>query len=243
MSKPSQNKALRTLVRRDRRPMSQLPVGSPTDDRFRSSLNCGHRTSGPPLPKGAMALNRCAIARCAGSPTASAATGGKIVRGCAACLRTWWSRIERSAIPAQDAGGCICIVKNLNDGHRAIGEAVIMLTRSLKQFRLDNIEVCCGLQKLVRAMMLQGCRKADRAEVVERDRFATPNSLKSHGERNLLSHLAILVPKRQSCACLRGQYTPFERLNLHSARGTVGAPHPAISRLGAFRTPAAAACG
>src|SRR5882757_5220069 len=187
MSKPSQNKALRTLVRRDRRPMSQLPVGSPTDDRFRSSLNCGHRTSGPPLPKGAMALNRCAIARCAGSPTASAATGGKIVRGCAACLRTWWSRIERSAIPAQDAGGCICIVKNLNDGHRAIGEAVIMLTRSLKQFRLDNIEVCCGLQKLVRAMMLQGCRKADRAEVVERDRFATPNSLKSHGERNLLS--------------------------------------------------------
>jgi hypothetical protein len=41
----------------------------------------------------------------------------------------------------------------------------------LKQFRLDSIEVCCGLQKLVRAMMLQGCRKADRAEVVERDRF------------------------------------------------------------------------
>src|SRR5580692_10933151 len=27
-------------------------------------------------------------------------------------------------------------------------------------------------------MMLQGCRKADRAEVVERDRFATPNYLK-----------------------------------------------------------------
>src|SRR5216683_8112355 len=51
-------------------------------------------------------------------------------------------------------------------------------------------EVCCGLQKLVRAMMLQGCRKADRAEVVERDPFATPNSLKSHGERNLLSPLS-----------------------------------------------------
>src|ERR1700680_4382606 len=76
---------------------------------------------------------------------------------------------------------------NLNDGYRAIGEAVIIMTRSLKQFRLDNIEVCCGLQNLVRAMILQGCRKADRAEVVERDRFATPNSLKSHGERNLLS--------------------------------------------------------
>jgi hypothetical protein len=48
---------------------------------------------------------------------------------------------------AQDAEGCICIVKNLNDGHRAIGKAEIILTSSLKQFRLDNIEVCCGLQK------------------------------------------------------------------------------------------------
>src|SRR6267154_1085606 len=36
-------------------------------------------------------------------------------------------------------------------------------------------------------MMLQGCRKADRAEVVEGDCFATPNSLKSHRQRNLLS--------------------------------------------------------
>src|ERR1700688_3097235 len=49
---------------------------------------------------------------------------------------------------------------NLNDGYRAIGEAVIILTRSLKQFRLDKIEVCCGPQKLVCAMMLQGCRKS-----------------------------------------------------------------------------------
>src|ERR1700687_6147361 len=56
---------------------------------------------------------------------------------------------------------------NLNNGYRAIGEAVIILTRSLKQFRLDKVEVCCGPQKLVCAMMLQGCRKADRAEVVE----------------------------------------------------------------------------
>src|ERR1700693_3303318 len=67
------------------------------------------------------------------------------------------------------------------------GEAGIILTRSSRQLRLDKIEVCCGLQKSVRAMMLQGCRKADRAEVVERDRFATPNSLKSHWGRNLLS--------------------------------------------------------
>jgi hypothetical protein len=44
-------------------------------------------------------------------------------------------------IRAQDAEGCICIVKNLNDGHPAIGEAEIILTRSLKQFRLDKIEV------------------------------------------------------------------------------------------------------
>ena len=80
---------------------------------------------------------------------------------------------------------------------------------------MDNIEVCCGLQKLVRAMMLQGCRTADRAEVVERDRFATPNSLKSHGERNLLPQLAILVPERQSCACLRGQYT-LRKITRHS---------------------------
>jgi hypothetical protein len=51
-----------------------------------------------------------------------------------------------------------------------IGEAVIVLTSSLKQFRLDKVEVCCSLQKLVRPMTLQGCRKTDRAEVVERDR-------------------------------------------------------------------------
>ncbi len=38
-------------------------------------------------------------------------------------------------------------------------------------------------------MMLQGCRKADRAEVVERDLFATPNSLKSHVVQKVLSPL------------------------------------------------------
>ena len=93
---------------------------------------------------------------------------------------------DRTVRNSRDAEGYICIVKNLNDGHRAIGEAVIILTSSLRQFRLDKIEVCCGLQKLVRPMMRQGCCKADRSEVVERDRFATPNPLKSHGERNLL---------------------------------------------------------
>src|SRR5467141_1016365 len=107
-------------------------------------------------------LNRCAIARCAGSPIASAVTGGKIVRGGAACLRTWWSRIERSAISRPSVEGSICIVKNLNDGHRAIGEAAIILTRSLKQFRLDNIEVCCGPR--FRALALFGRRPQERVD-------------------------------------------------------------------------------
>ena len=101
---------------------------------------------------------------------------------------------KRQGTKSREVGNGLVHFKNLNDGYRAIGEAVIMLTRSLKQFRLDNIEVCCGLQKLDRAMMLQGCRKADRAEVVERDRFATPNSLKSHRQRNLLS------PVSNTCA-------------------------------------------
>jgi hypothetical protein len=105
-----------------------------------------------------MARNRCAIARCAGSPTASAVTGGKIVKTQNRCAH---SSVEAVRLVckhgghgqngpqsrAQDAEGCICIVKNLNDGHRAIGKAEIILTSSLKQFRLDNIEVCCGLQK------------------------------------------------------------------------------------------------
>jgi hypothetical protein len=52
---------------------------------------------------------------------------------------------DRTVRNSGDAEGYICIVKNLNDGHRAIGEAVIILTSSLRQFRLDKIEVCCGL--------------------------------------------------------------------------------------------------
>src|SRR5712675_3434111 len=101
----------------------------------------------------ANARNRCAIARCAGSPTASAVTGGKIVKTQNRCAAS--SSVEAVRLVcehgghgqngpqsrAQDAEGCICIVKNLNDGHPAIGEAEIILTRSLKQFRLDKIEV------------------------------------------------------------------------------------------------------
>ena len=40
----------------------------------------GHALPGSQQPVCAKALNRCAIARCAGSPTVSAVTGGKIVK-------------------------------------------------------------------------------------------------------------------------------------------------------------------
>jgi len=55
---------------------------------------------------------------------------------------------KRSTYAHQDAGRRICIGQRMNDGHPAIGEAEIILTRSLKQFRLDKIEVCCGFKKL-----------------------------------------------------------------------------------------------
>ena len=46
--------------------------------RFAPSSGLSHSVA--PLPKCARALNRCAIARYAGSPTASAVTEGKIVK-------------------------------------------------------------------------------------------------------------------------------------------------------------------
>src|ERR1700704_3202053 len=101
-------------------------------------------------------------------------------------------------------------------------------------------------------MMLQGCRKADRAEVVERDCFATPNSLKSHRQRNLLSPVSNPLCHNAKVVHAFEANTPSEklrhsnqvpRLNLRSARGTAGAPLPAISCLGAFWPPAATARG
>src|SRR5882672_11397390 len=90
-------------------------------------------------------------------------------------------------------------------------------------------------------MMLQGCRTADRAEVVERDRFATPNSLKSHGERNLLSqylcHNAKVVHAFEAntpSEKLPGTQINVPRLNLHSARGTAGARFPRFRALALF---------
>jgi hypothetical protein len=65
-----------------------------------------------------------------------------------------WARIGRFKSPAQahrpqfraqDAECCICIVKNSSDGHRAIGEAII-LTRSLKQFQLDKLRFVAALK-------------------------------------------------------------------------------------------------
>ncbi len=89
---------------------------------------------------------------------------------------------------------------------------MIILTSRLKQFRLDKIEVCCSLQKLIRPMMLHGCRKTDRAEVVERDLFTTPNSLKSHKRQKELSPLV-----QHSCHNAKVVHpfeasTPFEKL-------------------------------
>ena len=128
------------------------------------------------------------------------------------------------------------------------------LDEKLETVSIGEIEVCCGPQKLVCAMMLQGCRKADRAEVVERDRFATPNSLKLHGERNLISPVGktcAITPKlcipsrpiRPSKNYYHRHSNHVPRLILHSARGAAGAPLPAISCFGGFRTPAARARG
>src|SRR5229473_5080078 len=73
------------------------------------------------------------------------------------------------------------------------------------------------------------------------------------GRETYFPQSAILVPERQSCACLRGQYTlrkiitrhsnHVPRLNLHSPAAPPVPPLPAISCLGAFWTPAATARG
>jgi hypothetical protein len=55
---------------------------------------------------------------------------------------------DRTVRNSRNAEDYICIIKNLNDGHREIGEAVIIFTSSLSSFRLDKIEVCCGLQEI-----------------------------------------------------------------------------------------------
>jgi hypothetical protein len=56
------------------------PEVRPPARHVRSTLDSRHPQAIPACPFGAKALNRCAIARCAGSPTVSAVTGGKIVK-------------------------------------------------------------------------------------------------------------------------------------------------------------------
>src|SRR5260221_6906854 len=116
---------------------------------------------------------------------------------------------------------------NLNDGYRAIGEAVIILTRSLKQFRLDKIEVGCGPQKLFCAMMLQGCRKADRAEVVERAHFATPNYFEITWRENPTSPISEQRPRHRRCPTSR-DFVPwrFSDAGRHSSWIASSCRHP-----------------
>jgi hypothetical protein len=78
---------------------------------------------------------------------------------------------------------------DLNEEHHAIGDAVIILTSRSKQLRLDKSRGLPNSSKMVRAMMFQGCREAYRVQVVERDFFTTPNSLKSHEGQKVLSPL------------------------------------------------------
>src|SRR6266481_462262 len=63
------------------------------------------------------------------------------------------------------------------------------------------------------------------------------------GRETYFPQLAILVPERQSCACLRGQYTlrkitwhsnHVPRLNPHSARGTIACHFPRFRSLKTF---------
>jgi hypothetical protein len=82
-------------------------------------------------PKSARARNRCAIARCAGSPTVSAVTGGKIVKtqirctlvrplrrcGLSASMVVADRTVRNSAPEMQKAISASSRI--LNDGHRA----------------------------------------------------------------------------------------------------------------------------
>src|SRR3979490_1655489 len=126
-----------------------------------------HRCARVSGPKSATARNRCAIARCGvaqrecgnrrqdrqNTKSLRASSSVEAVR--LVCEHGGHGQNGPQS-RAQDAEGRICIVKNLNDGHRAIGKAEIILTSSLKQFRFDNIEVSRGLQKFVCAMMVKG---------------------------------------------------------------------------------------
>jgi len=94
--------------------------------------------------------------------------------------------------------------KDSNDETRAIRQTPAILTSGSKQFRLDRVEVLLGS---ARTMRLRGRCDTIRVGVVGCGLFATPNSLKSHKRQKELSPLVQHSCIRQSCACLRGQYT------------------------------------
>src|ERR1700676_89996 len=108
---------------------------------------------------------------------------------------------------------------NLNDGYRAIGEAVIILTRSLKQFRLDKIEVGCG------------------PEITWREKPTFPIWQYLCHNAKVVHAFGANTPFEK----LPGTQITYPRLN--SARCTASAQPPATSCLGAFWTRAAIARG
>ena len=69
--------------------------------------------------------------------------------------------------------------KDLNDEPPVIADAVIILTGSSKQVRLDIVELCGSRQRSVHPMMPDARREGHRARVAECAISATHNSLKS----------------------------------------------------------------
>src|SRR5215217_3459564 len=72
----------------------------------------------------------------------------------------------------------------------AIGDAVIILTSSSKQFRWTESRFLKFLKASVYPMLVKGRRDAHNAEVVQCALFATCNPLKSHTARKLLSQFS-----------------------------------------------------
>ena len=72
-------------------------------------------------------------------------------------------------------------------GRDAIADAEIILTNGSKQFRFGRVEIFESLKDRFAPMRFKDCREGHRAGVVECVIFATRNSLKSQGARNLKS--------------------------------------------------------
>jgi hypothetical protein len=133
--------------------------------------------------------------------------------------------LRRAAQPTpqdhtEESADDICTGKDSNHETRAIGETVIILTSTSKQFPVGQYRGVRSLQRTVRTMPLKRFHEPDHAEVVERALFATRNSLKSHEEENLFS------PIRKTHAITQKLWT-------HSSPAAVE-KHPASkSKLGA----------